>query len=127
MIGKICSAITPYYDRATQKNAFKKRPVLVIGGPRNNDYTVIPISTIKIQQNIDPDYDIPVDPLVYPKLNLTQKSYIRTHKQLTIHAGSLTKAFGDMATDYPELYYDVMGKMEEYNKELVETALDAIK
>lgn len=127
MIGKICSAITPYYDRVAQCSAFKKRPVLVICGPRNNDYTVIPISTIKIQQNIDPDYDIQVDPALYPKLNLTQVSYIRTHKQLTIHAGSLTKAFGDMATDYPELYYEALEKMQEYNDALVETALNAIK
>ena len=37
MIGKIVSSITPFYDNRLGMNSFKKRPVLIIGGPRNND------------------------------------------------------------------------------------------
>lgn len=46
MIGKIYSSVIPFYDSVKQANSYKKRPVLIIGGPRNNDYTVLPISTV---------------------------------------------------------------------------------
>ncbi len=36
MIGKIYSSVILFYDRVKQANSYKIRPVLIIGGPRNN-------------------------------------------------------------------------------------------
>ena len=66
MIGKIYSSITPFYDSKKCINSFKRRPVLIIGGPRNNDYTILPVSTITRKENIDPDFDVKVEPEQYP-------------------------------------------------------------
>lgn len=123
MIGKIYSSVIPYYDRNTQKNSYKKRPVLIIGGPRNNDYTVLPISTVSRKENLDNDYDIQVAPNQYPLLNLNQVSYVRTHKQTTVHKASLTTQIGDMKSDYEDLYLHVLEKLEDFNKKTLDNAL----
>ena len=52
MIGKIYSSVIPYYDSAKKANFYKKRPVLIIGEMRNNDYTVLPISTVSKKENL---------------------------------------------------------------------------
>ncbi len=80
MIGKIYSSVVPFYDRVKQAKAFKRRPVLIIGGPRNNDYTVLPVSTVSNRQNLDADYDI-------------------------------------------EIYLNILGKLEEFNQNILEHAL----
>ena len=95
MIGKLCWSTFPYYDRNSGRNAFKKRPVLILSGPRNNDYTVLPVSSISIRKNIDTDYDIEVDPNIYPRLHLTKTCYIRTHKQTIVHQAALTSQISD--------------------------------
>ena len=61
MIGKICIAIFPFYDIKLKKNLYKQRPVLIIGEAINNDYTILPVSTITKKENIDIYYDIAID------------------------------------------------------------------
>ena len=104
-------------------NSYKKRPVLILAGPRNNDYTVLPISTISNKANLDTDYDIEVKPSQYPLLNLNQVSYIRTHKQTTVHKASLTSEIGNLKNNYEELYLTVLEKLEDYNKQIMDSAL----
>lgn len=123
MIGKIYSTVFPYYDSKTQKNSFKKRPVLIIGGPRNNDYTVLPISTVTKKANLDSEYDLEINPANYPLLHLDKLSYVRVHKQTTVHKVSLTSIIGDMKTEYADLYLNVLEKLEEFNKITIDNAL----
>lgn len=123
MIGKIYVSVVPFYDSVKQANSYKKRPVLIIGGPRNNDYTVLPISTVTRKANLDTDYDIEVDPAKYPLLNLDKLSYIRTHKQTTVHTASLTTQVSDLRASYEELYLTVLAKLEEYNNGILDNAL----
>ena len=123
MIGKIYSTTTPFYNRVTRQNEFKNRPVLVISGPRNNDYTVLPISTITKRENLDVDYDILLTPDKYPMLNLKKECYVRTHKQTVFHRANFTKEIGNMKTNYSELYIDILEKVEEFNKKIMDDAL----
>ena len=123
MIGTICSFITPYYDTARQKNSFKSRPVLLIGIADIGDYNFLPISRVTNQNNLDPTYDLPIDPAQYPLLNLTAKSYVRIHKQSYGHKASIGQHIGDMKTEYPDLFLEVLEKLEEYNKKLIADAL----
>ena len=124
MIGKIYSSVIPFYDSVQMKNAYKKRPVLIIGGPRNNDYTVLPISTITKKQNLDLDYDIEISPQKYPLLNLNKVSYIRTHKQTTVHKASLTTQISDLKKEYEDLYLNVLEKLEDFNSKIMNDALE---
>lgn len=123
MIGKIYSSVTPFYDSSKGMNSFKRRPVLIIGGPRNNDYTVLPVSTIPHREHIDPEYDASVEPKDYPKLNLDKTSYIRTHKQTTVHQASLVRSIGDLKMEYEELYLNVLEKLERFNQSIMNNAL----
>ena len=124
MIGKIYSSLTPYYYIKTGQNKFKKRPVLIISGPRNNDYTVLPISRISKKENIDDYYDVEVSPEEYPKLNLNSTSYVRTHKQTVIHRGSLSGEIGDLRGEYEDLYHLILKRLEEFNTYIMESALE---
>jgi len=81
MIGKIYTSMTEFFDSKTNSTRIKARPVLILTDTRNNDYTVLPISTITIKTNIDTYYDIKIDPISYPKLKLKKISYVRTHKR----------------------------------------------
>ena len=123
MIGKIYTSVVPFFDNKLHRNSFKARPVLIIAGPRNNDYTVLPISTVSRKENLDPVYDIQIVPQDYPKLGLDKVSYIRVHKQTVVHTASLHKEIGDLKEDYQEKYLEILGKLEEYNQELLEAAL----
>lgn len=116
MIGKIYSSVTPFYDSVKGTNSFKRRPVLILSGPRNNDYTILPVSTISHKENIDQEYDVKVEPNAYPKLNLARTSYIRTHKQTTVHQASLVKEISDLKAEYEDLYLVVLEKLEDFNK-----------
>ncbi|MGN0158316.1 MAG: type II toxin-antitoxin system PemK/MazF family toxin [Brotaphodocola sp.] len=104
-------------------NSFKCRLALIISGPRNNDYTVLPVSTITHKEHIDPDYDVKVEPAEYPKLNLNRTSYIKTHKQTVVHQASLVRQIGDLKTEYEELYLTVLEKLEDFNKLVMNNAL----
>lgn len=123
MIGKIYSSVTPFYDSSSQTPSYKKRPVLIISGPRNNDYTVLPISTITNRANLDSDYDVGINPSNYPLLNLRKSCYVRTHKQTTVHQASLTTLIGNMKDNYPDLYLNVLEKLDEFNQEIFHNAI----
>lgn len=75
------------------------------------------------KSNLDSDYDIEADPVKYPLLNLNKVSYIRTHKQTVVHQGALTTQIGDLKLHYEDLYLTVLGKLEDFNKHVMDTAL----
>lgn len=122
MIGKICIAIFPFYDIKLKKNLYKQRPVLIIGEAINNDYTILPVSTITKKENIDIYYDIAIDPEKYPKLNLDKYSYIRTHKQIVIYKDMIKGEISDLKEEYLEIYSDILNKLKEFNIKLIEKA-----
>lgn len=122
MIGKICIAIFPFYDIKLKKNLYKQRPVLIIGEVINNDYTILPVSTITKKENIDIYYDIAIDPEKYPKLNLDKYSYIRTHKQTVIYKDMIKGEISDLKEEYLEIYSDILNKLKEFNIKLIEKA-----
>lgn len=122
MIGKICIAIFPFYDIKLKKNLYKQRPVLIIGEAINNDYTILPVSTITKKENIDIYYDIAIDPKKYPKLNLDKYSYIRTHKQTVIYKDMIKGEISDLKEEYLEIYSDILSKLKEFNIKLIEKA-----
>lgn len=123
MIGKICYTLTPFYDAVNQQNSFKSRPALIIANADSEDYVILPISKITHKNRIDLDYDISVDPAVYPKLNLKCVSYVRTHKQTVIHRSQIAKIIGDMKSEYEELYLNVLEKREIFSNKITEQAM----
>lgn len=54
MIGKIVKCLTQYYDVRLQRNSIKSRPALVLKSPINDDYVVLPISSIPNRANVNP-------------------------------------------------------------------------
>lgn len=124
MIGKIYSSLFPYFDRMTNKMSYKNRPVLIISDKKNNDYTILPISKVSIKKNIDLEFDVQIIPENYPKLNLKNISYVRTHKQTPLHQGCLHKEISDLKESYPELFLEIISKVEEFNKRVVEKSLE---
>lgn len=124
MIGKIYVSICPFYDNKTHRQSFKKRPVLLIGNADNNgDYVVLPVSSVTHQENLDPYYDMPIIPASYPLLQLEKQSYIRAHKQTIMHSATLLKEISDLKATYPDLFLQVLAKMEEFQKKLIDKAL----
>ena len=122
MIGNICIAQIKYYDTVKKTYGFKYRPILVLGGPRNNDYTVLPISSVSIQSHIDIDYDIKITPQTYPKLRLRKTCYIRTHKSTTVHKAEIIKTIVDMKLVEEDLYLTVLSKYEQWTKSIIDNA-----
>lgn len=119
--GCICISLTPFFNTTTNRNEFKKRPVLVLGSADSGDFNVLPISRVTNSRHLDSYYDIPVDPSLYPNLNLTALSYVRTHKQTVLNKSSLN-AISNMKVEYPELYTQILDKLEEYNRSLLDSA-----
>lgn len=119
MIGKVYLSVVDFYDSRLQAMSKKTRPVLIVGGPHESDYIVLPISTITHRANLNAYYDILIPPQDRAALNLPKECFIRTHKQLTVHSASLLKLKGDMRSDVPDLYLDAISKMEEFQKEIV--------
>ncbi len=122
MIGYLYTSITKFYDIKTHKMAFKARPVLIIAGPRNNDYTVLPVSSVSNSKNLDTEYDIKIDPNIYTNLNLAKVSYIRTHKVFVVHEKELLKPISNLRDLEPDLYLDIMMKYEQWSKHVVVSA-----
>lgn len=118
MIGKICKAITPFYDVRSHQMRTKSRPALVLAQSDDEDYVVIPISKISHSENIDVEYDIKIDPHVYPKTNLTQISYARTHKQTIIHRSQLIDPFCDLKKEYNDLYNKILIQRTAFSDEI---------
>lgn len=123
MIGEIRGILTPYYDLVQNKHSFKKRPALIIAQADASDYVVLPISRVTRKQNLDIVYDVLVDPAVYPLLNLTAISYIRTHKQTIVHFSEIGKIYGDLKSNYEELYIEILEKRELFSKLITDQAL----
>ena len=123
MIGKIYWSVFPYFDMKTRQNRFKKRPVLIIAGPHNNDYTVLPVSSVSIRSNLHPKFDIILDPVAYPELRLSKTCYLRTHKQTIVHQAELTNLIGDLKHDYPDTYLKALELLEEFNSLVMNQAL----
>ena len=116
--GKIYSFSMPFYDVRAGEMKYKARPALVLYGPRNNDYTVLPVSTIKNPKDRDDEYDIEINPSDFPNLGLDSVSYIRTHKQTTVHKGSRYKFIGDFKSEYPSKYQEVIDLVDKFNQEI---------
>lgn len=123
MIGEVHLSVVNFYDSSTGTTRRKKRPVLIVGGPRNNDYTVLPISTITRRENVDATYDIPICGTDRVTLGLDRDSFLRTHKQIPIHRGEITRKLGDMKTDLPDLYIEALAKMDKFQSEIVDSAI----
>ena len=123
MIGKIYKCFTPYYDSQKRAMSMKSRPALVLAKADADDYIVLPVSTITHKENIDPYYDIEVDPALYPKLNFQKVSYIRTHKQTVVNRANLGDEISTLCKEYEDLYLEVLTKREEFSKNITEQAL----
>lgn len=123
MIGEIRKAVTPFYNQLSGKMSFKKRPVLILAKADQGDYVVLPISSVSKKQNIHPIYDIQIDPALYPKLNLTKVSYVRTHKQTIINASEIHGLYGDLKHEYTDLYLVILEKRDAFNQSVTSQAL----
>lgn len=123
MIGKICKAFTPFYDQKTHKMSYKARPALVLAQADMEDYVILPVSSISIKTNIDPVYDVEIDPRLYPKLNLQKVSYVRTHKQTVVHRANLGGEIGDLKAEYEDLFLEILSKLDEFNKSIMNQVL----
>ena len=121
-IGKIYSFSMPFYDARKGGMGYKARPALILYGPRNGDYTVIPVSTIKDPKNRDANFDVMIDPVDFPNLGLHEVSYIRTHKQTTTHQGSKYKYIGDLKGEYPAKYQEIIKSIEKFSQEITKNA-----
>lgn len=62
------------------KRHLKKRPVLIISEAHNNDYTILPVSTIPNKDNVDPVYDIFIPQDKFPELALDKKYTVNTNQ-----------------------------------------------
>lgn len=102
---------------------FKKRPVLIVGQADENDYVILPISRVTNRANIDSYYDLQITEENTPLMKLTQTSYIRTHKQSVVHKGELIKEIVDFKNEYPDIFIEVIAKMEEFQKKVINEAL----
>ena len=123
MIGKAYVSTFPFYNKNSCKMEFKNRPVLVVGQADLTDYVILPISRVTNSANLDSDYDFKITQKDVPLMNLKQTSYIRTHKQSVVHVRELTRELIDFRTEYPEIYVEVIGKMEEFQKSIIDNAL----
>lgn len=122
MIGCMCISIFPYYDIKSHANGFKKRPVLVIGQADSGDYVCLPISRVTRSEHIDAVYDVAVSPDVVPLANLSQISYIRTHKQTVINKAALAKVVVDFKTEYAGIFQEVISKVETFQAIMIKQA-----
>ena len=123
MIGKAYISTFQFYDSRKQKMSFKSRPALIIGQADTTDYVILPISRVTNQNNLDTYYDVRLESIDVPLMKLTQTSYVRTHKQAVVHLGELTKEIVDFKTEYEDLYIEILSKVEEFQKDLINKAI----
>ena len=123
MIGEIRKIITPFYDQKAHRMSMKSRPGLIIAQADSDDYILLPISKVSDQRKIDPDYDIKVDPSVYPMLSLNCVSYIRTHKQTVVHSAEIGDRISNMKVDCEDLYLEVLAKRDQFSAEITNQAI----
>ena len=120
MIGEIRKTRTPFYSDG--KMLFKFRPALVIAQADAQDYIILPVSSVSKRKNLDPVYDVEIDPSIYPKLHLKNTSYVRTHKQTVIHLADFAGCISNMKSEYPDLYEDILKKREIFSNEVSKQA-----
>ena len=125
MIGKIYTTVFKYYDRALKQMSLKNRPILIIGKADKDDYIVLPISSVTIRKNVDQNFDICIIPNNFPNIKLKKISYIRTHKPSTLHQGELIKEICDLKKEYPELFFEIMSKVNEFNSMIINNYLES--
>ena len=122
MIGCMCISIFPYYDIKSHANGFKKRPVLVIGQADSGDYVCLPISRVTRSEHIDAVYDVAISPNAVPLANLTQKSYIRTHKQTVVNNAALVKTVVNFKAEYAEIFKTIISKVKLFQMTMLKQA-----
>lgn len=115
MVGKIYAAIFPYFNVKTKEYSYKQRPVLIISQEINNDYLILPVSTITNKENINEEFDLKIEIIDYPKLKLNKTSYIRTHRQTTLYKSMLVFEISDLKNEYPNLYNKIIEKLNKFN------------
>lgn len=126
MIGKAYVSTFKYYDMRHHRMAFKNRPVLIIGQADSTDYVVLPVSRVTRKENIDDHYDLEIKKEDYPFMNLTETSYIRTHKQSVVNEGELTREITDFKKEYPETYKRTINLVKEFQTGLVNAAVSGM-
>ena len=126
MIGKIVKCLNQYYDARLQRISIKSRPALVLKSPEDDDYVVLPISTIPNRTNVNPVYDIEIDPSKFSRINLTRLSYVRTHRMISIPMQQIDTSIiiGDLKSDYEELFLEIVEKVEQFHNEIMEGLLE---
>lgn len=124
MIGKICISAFKYYDSAKHRMAFKGRPVLIIGQADAGDYVALPISRVTKRENLDEHFDYEMKPGDYAEsgLQLSEVSFIRTHKQAVLNAGDITKEVIDLKAEFPDVFTQVIDLVEEFQKKMISDA-----
>lgn len=124
MIGMICISAFQYFDNTKHKMAFKGRPVLVIGQADNGDYVVLPISRVTNRVNLDTYYDYKMEPETYEDTDfqLSDTSFVRTHKQAVLNDGEITKEVLNLKEKFPEVYSEIIDLVEEFQKALISIA-----
>jgi len=116
MIGWYCIATFPYYDNQNNRNAFKRRPMLVIGQADTSDFVTLPISKVSYRENIDIEYDIAIQIADYPRMQLRSDSYVRTHKQTITHRADITRSVVNVKEEYPDLWLEILSKVEDFQR-----------
>lgn len=124
MIGWYCIATFPYYDNQKGKNAFKRRPVLVIGKADDTDFVTLPISKVSHRENIDIEYDISIQIADYPLMNLHTDSFVRTHKQTITNSADISRFVVNIKEEYQDLWLEILSKVEDFQRNLTNTGLE---
>lgn len=124
MTGWYCIATFPYYDNRKHKNAFKRRPVLVIGKADDTDFVTLPISKVSHRENVDIEYDISIQIADYPLMNLTSDSFVRTHKQTITNGADISRFVVNIKEEYQDLWLEILSKVEDFQRNLTNTGLE---
>ncbi len=122
-IGKAYWAEVQYYDGASSKMRFKKRPIIVIGKADRNDFVILPVSSITKRYNRDVKYDYQIDPTDYPELKLKHTSFVRTHKQAVLHEAEIVSEICDFKKEYGEAFLEIITRVSEFQENLINNAL----
>lgn len=95
----------------------KKRPILIIGGPVNNDYNFLPVSSKKVNEKFD--FELNKEQL--SKLKLYKTSYVKINKQGFINKNGilLNKKYINLQKLYPNLFEEIKTRVLEYQKEIL--------
>lgn len=123
-VGDICISVFEYYDELNNKMSYKARPVLVIGKPDSDDYTILPISTVSKRKYVNKKYDIFIDSILHEELGLNKDCYIRTNKQSYVHRKLITKIVSSLKTHDPAMFYDALMRTRSYNTRIISDGLN---